>query len=519
MALAGRRIYGTETEYGLYWKGLPNSIYRFYSPAAIEHYGYHFYPPRELWRLWLFNGGRYYLDNPSGGLLTAGLEIKETQGTPEYATPETCSVRDVVCWEKAGELIMRDLFGLEGANANLLSLVKHGRGLDREGIAVTSGHHENYSVELGEDSFENRFCHPDSALSRSLVSFLVSRVILHGAGWFQPTRGFRRPRYEISNRAAFMENVYGSSTTSHRAIVSNGRYEESPAGPSVQRLHLILGDLKMSETSLYLTMGTTGLVLRMLLESNLLDHTPGFLNPVTTLRSFSKDIFLRRAMPLSKKLATFFPDSRATAWEMQQYFCLKAQEFAVIRRVSEEELTLIAYWQDVLTRLKEDIFYLNQELDWVIKLSLIEAYLRRCHIGWKEVGDRQTVRIPTADGPKTISLEKRLSGLDLAYHFLVKDGLYQRLVKEKKVKRLLSDEEIVRASQHPPANTRAKIRGEFIHWAKKKHLNIRGIDWHYLTITSGKEQAPHYIRMDNPFAFCLEEWDNLQEHFGKERRI
>jgi proteasome accessory factor A len=96
-------------------------------------------------------------------------------------------------------------------------------------------------------------------------------------------------------------------------------------------------------------------------------------------------------------------------------------------------------WEQVLTALEDDPGALDGRLDWVTKLSLLDAYAERDGLDW---GD-----------PK-------LSLLDLQYHDVRPErSLYERLVQAGTVERLVTETEVAEAVTQPPPSTRAYFRG------------------------------------------------------------
>ena len=82
---------------------------------------------------------------------------------------------------------------------------------------------------------------------------------------------------------------------------------------------------------------------------------------------------------------------------------------------------------------------LDGQLDWVTKLSLLEAYRNRDGLDW--------------DDPK-------LALLDLQYHDVRPErSLYERLVRAGKVERLVDEADVIEAMTEPPGRTRAYFRG------------------------------------------------------------
>ena len=100
---------------------------------------------------------------------------------------------------------------------------------------------------------------------------------------------------------------------------------------------------------------------------------------------------------------------------------------------------VLARWESVLTRLAEDPMQLSGELDWVAKLELLEGYRTRDNLPWSH---------------------PRLQLVDLQYSDIRPDrGLYNRLVARGRMQRLVSEEEVQRAIENPPTDTRAYFRG------------------------------------------------------------
>jgi Pup amidohydrolase len=82
---------------------------------------------------------------------------------------------------------------------------------------------------------------------------------------------------------------------------------------------------------------------------------------------------------------------------------------------------------------------LSRELDWVAKLELLEGYRTRDGLEWSH---------------------PRLQLVDLQYSDIRPDrGLYNRLVARGRMERIVSDEEIAKAIEDPPEDTRAYFRG------------------------------------------------------------
>src|SRR5699024_6012204 len=107
--------------------------------------------------------------------------------------------------------------------------------------------------------------------------------------------------------------------------------------------------------------------------------------------------------------------------------------------IDEQTSDILARWGEVLDQLGRDPFGLADQLDWVAKLQLLESYRTRDALPWSH--------------PK-------LALIDLQYSDVRPEhGLYHRLVRSGRMRRLLDESEVVRAVTEPPADTRAYFRG------------------------------------------------------------
>ncbi|MFN2591168.1 MAG: proteasome accessory factor PafA2 family protein, partial [Actinomycetota bacterium] len=121
-------------------------------------------------------------------------------------------------------------------------------------------------------------------------------------------------------------------------------------------------------------------------------------------------------------------------------------------------------WEHVLDRLEDDPRSLERELDWVAKLSVLDAYRERDSLGW--------------DHPK-------LDLIDLQYHDVRRThGLYYRLADAGKMERLVSDAEVDRATMEPPDDTRAYFRGRCI---QRYASAITAASWDSIIFDTGRE--------------------------------
>ena len=236
---------------------------------------------------------------------------------PEYATPECDDIRELVVHDKAGERILEGL------------LVDAERRLREEGIAG-----DVYLFKNNTDSAGNSYgCHENYLVGRHgeftrladvLIPFLVSRQIICGAGKVLQTP--RGAVYCVSQRAEHIWEGVSSATTRSRPII-NTRDEPHADAERYRRLHVIVGDSNMSETTTLLKLGATDLVLRMI-EANVVMRDLTLENPIRAIREISHDITGRRKVRLAN-------GREASALEIQAEYFTKARDFAARRGLDE----------------------------------------------------------------------------------------------------------------------------------------------------------------------------------------
>jgi proteasome accessory factor A len=351
------------------------------------------------------NGSRYYVDHAH----------------PEYSSPECSNARDAVIWDKAGERILEA--SIDAAQA----IVPEGERVfiyknNSDGKGNSYGCHENYLMDRAT---------PFPNIVKHLTPFFVTRQVFCGAGKVGAENGADDADYQISQRADFFEVEVGLETTFKRPII-NTRDEPHADPERYRRLHVITGDANMAELSTYLKVGTTSLVLRMIEDDFITDELT-IVEPVRAMRKISHDPGLTETFELA--------DGRTvSALELQWEYLRLCKKYAQDNETDDVSGDVLDQWETVLEILERDPMQLKDRLDWVAKLSIMEAYRDRDGIGW--------------DHPK-------LKLVDLQYHDVQKaKGLYNKMAASGKIRRLVSEEEIQFAIDHPPEDTRAYFRGE-----------------------------------------------------------
>jgi proteasome accessory factor A len=447
-----RRIFGIENEYGVTcsFEGQ-----RRLSPDEVARY---LFRRVVSWgrssNVFLRNGARLYLDVGSH---------------PEYATPECDDIRQVVVHDKAGERILEGLVAdaqqrlQDEGIAGQVYLFKN----NTDSAGNSYGCHENYLVSRQGD-----FQH----LSDVLIPFLVSRQIICGAGKVLQTP--RGAVYCVSQRADHIWEGVSSATTRSRPII-NTRDEPHADAEKHRRLHVIVGDSNMSETTTLLKVGTADLVLQMI-ESGTVMRDLALENPIRAIREISHDMTGRRTVKLAN-------GRELSALQIQSEYLERALEF-VDRRgtASPAHKTVLDLWERTLRAVRTgDLALVDREIDWVIKYRLIERY-RAKH------------------GLELSS--PRVAQLDLAYHDIRRRrGLYYLLQRSGRVERAASDLEVFEAKTVPPQTTRAKLRGDFVRRAQERRRDFT-VDWVHLKLN---DQAQRTVLCKDPFASVDERVERL----------
>jgi proteasome accessory factor PafA2 len=354
-------------------------------------------------------------------ILTNGARLYVDHAHPEYSTPECTNPLAIVTWDKAGEQVALDAARF-AAGTGEGDLVLYKNNTDNKGASY--GAHENYLVRRST---------PFGDIVRHLTPFFVSRQVVCGAGRVGLGQDGHGDGFQLSQRADFFEVEVGLETTLKRPII-NTRDEPHADPEKYRRLHVILGDANLAETSTYLKVGTTSLVLAMI-EDRFISTDLSVTHPVSSLKQVSHDPSLTHLLEVG--------DGRTmTAVQLQWEYLTLARKYVEEKQgsdVDEPTRDVLERWESVLNSLERDPFELAEELDWVAKLKLLNSYRDRDGLAWSDA---------------------KLHLIDLQYADLRPEkGLYQRLVKLGRMKRLVEGSVVDEAMHEPPHDTRAYFRG------------------------------------------------------------
>jgi proteasome accessory factor A len=355
----------------------------------------------------LTNGARYYVDHAH----------------PELSTPECADARSVVRFDRSAELILQR--SMEAARRLLPAgqeIVVYKNNSDGKGNSY--GCHENYLMDRAV---------PFPRIVQHITPHFVTRQVFCGAGKVgSEAAGLTTTEvpFQLSQRADFFEEEVGLETTLKRPIV-NTRDEPHADAQRYRRLHVIVGDANLSEVATFLKVGTTAIVLAMI-EDDVLTRDLRFARPVPTLRQISYDLSLAKAFELED-------GTTITALDVQWELLDRARKYAEsegLAVVGEEVgAEVLRRWEAVLAGLEADPMALADQLDWVAKYRLLDAYRERNDLEWSDA---------------------RLAAMDLQYHDLRPDkSLFARL----DVERLVDGAEVESGISEPPEDTRAYFRG------------------------------------------------------------
>ena len=475
--MALRRIYGTETEYGIIHRGVKDSNPISASSFLINAYlsktsepgvgpnsprvGWDFIdetpgidirgfapvgslPPEiepNLVNAVLANGSRYYVDHAH----------------PELSTPECLDPLSLLCWDRAGdEILIKSMSAANEALPDGEELIVYKNNSDGKGNSY--GCHENYLISRET---------PFGRIVQHATTHFVTRQIFTGAGKVgSEAIGEKRMEipFQLTQRADFFEEEVGLETTLKRPII-NTRDEPHADPLKYRRLHVIVGDANLCEVSTFLKLGTTGLLMAMI-EDDFLDNQLKIANPVHALQQVSRDMSLKAPILLEGgKTAT----ALSIQWELYERSKKYLNEFGSENVGGESVIKVMDYWEKILSDLTSNPDQLFGFLDWVTKKNIIDSYR-----------DRHELNID----------DYKLAALDLQYHDLRPEmSVFSRVSTEK----IVSTEEVALAIENPPEQTRAFFRGKCL---QKWPENVLVANWDSIVFDTGDQNLRRVPMME-----------------------
>ncbi|STC78085.1 Proteasome accessory factor PafA2 [Corynebacterium minutissimum] len=381
------------------------------------------------------NGARFYVDHAH----------------PEYSSPECTNAWDAMLYDAAGDLILRRAAdAVNELTAQGTSVLAHHDPCpplkfyknNVDGKGASYGSHENYQYSRSTD-FED--------IAQGLIPFFVTRQVVTGAGRVGLGPDGEEPGFQISQRADYIETEISLETTLNRGII-NTRDEPHAVAEEFGRLHVIIGDANMSQTSNLLKLGMTSLVLDAI-EDGVDFSDLRLADPVAEVQRVSRDLTLSHELVLHD-------GRRLTALDILSVY----RERVTATSAADEKV--LAAWDEVVALLADDPLKAANLLDWVAKYRLIKGYL-----------DRGVA----PEDPKLALIDLQYTDIDPA------KSLHHALVRKGQMRTLVSEEELIHAAENPPSDTRAYLRGRA---TQKFGEDVLAASWQSLTFRVGESSGP-----------------------------
>lgn len=374
----------------------------------------------------LGNGGRFYVDHAH----------------PEYSAPEVTNAVDAARYDAAGDLVLLQAGALVEEHTQRGTSVLDGHDPcpalkfyknNVDGKGASYGAHENYSYSRTT---------PFDTLAEALIPFFVARMVVIGAGRVGKGPQGQLPGFQIAQRADYIEQAVSLETTMNRGIINTR--DESHCDDATGRLHVIIGDANMSQTSMLLKYGMTSLVLDAI-EGGVDFSDLSLAAPVEEVRRVSYDLTLKHRMQLRS-------GESLSALEMLQRY----RERVAAHGAADEQV--LRTWDEVAAALNEGPAHAAHLLDWCAKLSLIQSFQQR--------------GVPM-ESPKMQAIDLQYADIDPG------KSLYHALVRKGRMRELFSHAQLAQAVQEPPTDTRAFLRGkaqqcEAVEAASWERITING---------------------------------------------
>jgi len=298
--------------------------------------------------MFLANGGRMYVD--------CGMH-------QEWCTPECANPWDVVRYLLAGEKLLAEAVAEALVKARRTGEAAFFRcNVDYSGTGSTWGAHESILHRYGGD-----------ALVAQLVPFLVSRIVITGAGGFDPASPCR---FTLSPRVGYLRRTVSPHSTHDRGIFHTK--DEPLASAGYHRLHIICGESLNSHLANWLKAGTTVLAVALAEAGFRPGDAVALQLPLRAMRRYADD-------PTCTAVASTKSRTLLTAISIQRHYLQLAE--AHLRDAFmppwAEEVT--RRWRELLDRLSSGIDAVSTTLDWAIKLRLFQRHAQRRGIPWESL--------------------------------------------------------------------------------------------------------------------------------------
>ena len=467
-------------------------------------------------------GGGMFLQNGSRLYCDMGLH-------PELATPECTSPSETVMYVLAGEEILRGIAdSLEKRLPDIDEVQLFRTNVDYSGTQSTWGCHESYLHRTDPE-----------AVKGQIIPHLASRVIYTGAGGFNPLA--EGVEFSLSPRVAHLKTDVSRESTHSRGIFHTKN--ETLAEGDCNRLHILCGESLCSQTSSFLKIGTTALVVAMIEAGVCRAEAVQLRFPLQAMRMFSSDPRCQAAAALNR-------GKNASAIEIQRHYLSLAEANLSREFMPEWAEGVCREWRRVLDCLEREPTALDTTLDWAIKLSVFTNRVSQRGLVWESLphwnrvlswlrgalSSTQFHRTPITaelvlgggsplknevealtpyladvglrwdDLDLFTGLKRELFEIDMRFAQLSRKSVFAALDKAGVLShRLCGRSEVKVAVSDPPSDGRGRLRGEFVrrNGARKNRYYC---DWRGVWDFHGKRA----LDLSNPFE-SEERWRTLSK--------
>ena len=428
------------------------------------------------------NGGRIYVDHAH----------------PEYSSPECVEPFQALAYARAGDVLMLD--------AARRASRRQGRRIELfrnnvDGKGATWGCHENYQCLRSV---------PFHVIAALMTAHLVTRQIYCGSGRVGLGPSGRRPGFQLSQRADYIQSPIGLQTTFERPIVNTRDEPHSTA--DFRRLHVIVGDANRMDVPRALALGTTSMLLwlvelaqgrgasrsaaagrvRAYRQVNAVLRECTLADPVAAMHQVSHDLTLTRALALRNRRTAGALDIQVTlveAVEQAGRWMYGPDHGGGVAWPDRPTAMTIALWHQALDDVRaiaaaDDDRRLTlaapaSRVEWLLKWQLLERLRRRRH----GAGEAATTGW---DEPTLAAADLRWGSLD------PHDSLYARLAGRSR--QLVGESQAALAQREPPEQTRAWLRTMLI---RRYPRRVLGASWTRLRVLG---HGFTYLDISDPLA-------------------
>lgn len=482
-----------------------------------------------------------------GIFLENGARVYFDRGHPEFATPEASDPLEAAVYVLAGAQIIKE--ALDAADWRVATPTE----IARPELALF-----NINLDYAEENCANWGCHENigttgaaHVVRRAILPHLSSRVILTGAGGFNP---YRPLAYVVSPRGLMMPKALDRNPED---VLFHMRREPYSNG-AVDRLHIISGESLCSHLGIYLKLGTTALLVWLAQRGHEISAAYRPYNSHSALQAFSEDLtgFVR---------VTCVSGDRRSALEIQRALLEMAESAVEIHSPGDWAIGVLTAWRNALNSYAlQGQIGLQRSFDWAIKWGVFDAHCRTFGISFQKLlaWDHTLTRLREASpefravlsqpkrafslvraelhkfrpmlGSRSIHelelvLRLRLQLRELDWRFCqVGDGVFEELRRRGVLRQDvpgLTPQRISDAMRIAPRQTRAWVRADHITrlHGSRKAANAR-CDWHViedpdrnrrLDMNDPRSTAEHWRILTLAREFALDPFQRAIELYEK----